>query len=67
MAKEKKAVKKGKKIRKGRKHESVKIWKYFEGAKIKKRFCPRCGPGVLLSEHKNRFYCGKCGYTEFKK
>lgn len=29
--------------------------------------CPRCGPGVFLGEHKNRFACGKCKYTEFKK
>ncbi|MCD6403782.1 MAG: 30S ribosomal protein S27ae, partial [Nanoarchaeota archaeon] len=26
-----------------------------------------CGPGVFLAEHKDRFSCGKCGYTEFKK
>jgi len=32
-----------------------------------RRFCPRCGPGVFLAEHKDRFSCGKCGYTEFKK
>ncbi|MHC1627069.1 MAG: 30S ribosomal protein S27ae [Methanoculleaceae archaeon] len=34
---------------------------------LKHRVCPRCGPGVLLAEHDNRFSCGKCGYTEFKK
>jgi len=28
--------------------------------------CPKCGPGVFLAEHKDRFSCGKCGYTEFK-
>jgi len=28
--------------------------------------CPRCGPGIFLAEHDNRFSCGKCGYTEFK-
>ncbi len=33
----------------------------------KKRFCPRCGPGVFLAEHNDRYTCGKCGYTEFKK
>ncbi len=32
-----------------------------------RRFCPRCGPGVFLGEHKDRFSCGRCGYTEFKK
>lgn len=31
-----------------------------------RRHCPKCGPGVFLGEHKDRFSCGKCGYTEFK-
>ncbi|MFO8077113.1 MAG: 30S ribosomal protein S27ae [Thermoplasmatota archaeon] len=31
-----------------------------------RRHCPKCGDGVFLAEHKNRFSCGKCGYTEFK-
>ncbi|MDO5844484.1 MAG: 30S ribosomal protein S27ae [Methanocorpusculum sp.] len=29
--------------------------------------CPRCGAGVFMGEHKDRFACGKCGYTEFKQ
>ena len=32
-----------------------------------KQFCPRCGEGVFLADHKDRLSCGKCGYTEFKK
>jgi ubiquitin-small subunit ribosomal protein S27Ae len=32
-----------------------------------KKFCPKCGPGVFMAEHKDRTACGKCGYTEFKK
>ena len=31
------------------------------------RHCHRCGPGVFMGEHKDRFACGKCGYTEFKQ
>ncbi|MCK9314248.1 MAG: 30S ribosomal protein S27ae [Methanocorpusculum sp.] len=31
------------------------------------RNCPRCGAGVFMGEHKDRFTCGKCGYTEFKQ
>jgi len=34
---------------------------------LTRRTCPRCGPGVLLAEHADRFSCGKCSYTEFKK
>ncbi len=28
------------------------------------RFCPKCGSGVKLAEHKDRLSCGKCGYME---
>lgn len=28
------------------------------------RYCPKCGPGVRLAEHKDRISCGKCGYME---
>ncbi len=35
--------------------------------KRERRFCPRCGPGVFLAEHEDRFTCGRCRYTEFKK
>ncbi len=33
----------------------------------KRRFCPKCGPGVFMADHGDRYSCGKCGYTEFKK
>ena len=40
----------------------------IEGDRINRlrKHCPKCGPAVFLAEHKNRFSCGKCGYTEFK-
>ncbi len=28
------------------------------------RYCPKCGPGFKLAEHKERVACGKCGYME---
>ena len=39
-----------------------------EGDRITRvrKYCPKCGPAVFLADHKNRFSCGKCGYTEFK-
>ena len=72
MAKKKKKVRKrGKKIRKGRKHEATKLNKFYEvkdGKLTRKgKSCPRCGQGTWLAEHKGRSYCGKCGYTEFEK
>jgi small subunit ribosomal protein S27Ae len=30
-------------------------------------FCPRCGPGFFMAQNYDRFTCGACGYTEFKK
>ena len=33
----------------------------------KNRFCPRCGEGIFMAEHSNRFSCGSCGYTEWKE
>ena len=40
-----------------------------EGNKLvrQRRFCPRCGPGVFLAEHADRYACGRCNYTEIKK
>ena len=35
--------------------------------KRKKPVCPKCGEGIFLAEHKDRFHCGKCGYTRWKK
>ena len=62
------------KIRKGKKppKKRVKISKskFYEvaGENVKrtKKNCPKCGAGVFLAEHKDRFACGKCGYTEIK-
>lgn len=34
---------------------------------IRGRTCPKCGPAVFMAEHKDRYYCGRCHYTEFKK
>ncbi len=41
----------------------------IEGDKLKrlKKICVKCGDGVFLAEHSDRFSCGKCGYTEFKR
>jgi small subunit ribosomal protein S27Ae len=34
--------------------------------KRKNKFCPKCGPGVFMAEHKDRVACGRCGYMEKK-
>jgi small subunit ribosomal protein S27Ae len=47
----------------------VSVYKFYniQGEKVirTKRDCPRCGKGTFMAEHKDRFTCGKCGFTEF--
>jgi len=46
-------------------------WKLYEvkdGKLLRKaRTCPRCGAGIFMAEHKDRYSCGRCGYTKWKK
>jgi small subunit ribosomal protein S27Ae len=43
------------------------LYKVENGKVVRaRRFCPKDGPGVFLAEHKDRFSCGHCGYTELK-
>ncbi|HLC91085.1 MAG TPA: 30S ribosomal protein S27ae [Candidatus Nanoarchaeia archaeon] len=35
-----------------------------ESIQRKNRTCPKCGPGMFLANHSNRFVCGKCKYVE---
>ena len=46
-------------------HENYKI----EGGKVKRlrKVCDRCGDGTFMAGHKDRWYCGKCGMTIWKK
>ena len=37
-----------------------------DGVSRLKKSCSKCGKGVFLAEHADRFSCGRCGYTEFK-
>ncbi|WP_292460520.1 30S ribosomal protein S27ae [Methanothermococcus sp.] len=53
------------------KNKGTQKYKYYkvEGDSLEriKKVCPKCGPGVFMAEHLNRYSCGKCGYTEWKK
>lgn len=46
-------------------------WKLYRvsGNKVERKntFCPKCGTGIFLAEHKERLTCGNCGYMEVKK
>ena len=67
MAKGAKKKERGKKQKKPQK--PMQQWKLYEakGETIvrKNKFCPKCGTGFFLAQHKNRSTCGHCGYTEF--
>lgn len=63
---EKKAPAKG---RAKKKAKSASSYYAVSGGSLshKKKACPKCGSGTFMAEHQNRFTCGKCMYTEFKK
>ena len=55
--------------RKKRNRPTSKKYKFYtvDGNTIAKgKSCPRCGPGIFLADAKNRIYCGRCHYTEFR-
>jgi len=29
--------------------------------------CERCGPGYFMADHTDRFTCGHCGFTRYKR
>lgn len=63
-----KGAKEGKKPHKNK--PTSKKYKHFkiEGNKVvRNQNCPRCGPGVFLSNSQGRLYCGRCHYTSFDK
>ena len=51
-------------------HKPPETWKFFKvaGDKVERKgkICPKCGNAVFMAEHKNRYTCGKCAYTEMK-
>jgi len=53
------------------KHKPVKQSNFFkikEGkVERERKNCPRCGDGYFMAEHKDRWFCGHCFYTEWKK
>jgi len=30
-------------------------------------YCERCGPGYFMADHGNRYACGHCGFTRYKR
>ncbi len=61
MAEAKKAEVKKAEAKKAEAKAPKKIDAYKQPAK----FCSKCG--ARMGDHKDRFACGKCGYTEWKQ
>ncbi len=59
---------KGKKVAKKKPANKVSSVYVVSGNSIsrKNKICPKCGPGVFMADHKDRWACGKCKYTEKK-
>jgi ubiquitin-small subunit ribosomal protein S27Ae len=59
-----KAEKKAKKEEKG----IYALYK-IEGDKVTRQrpTCERCGPGYFMADHHDRFTCGHCGFTRYKR
>ena len=55
--------------KKKKKARTLSSYYKIEGGTLQRKLktCPRCGPGIFLAEHYDRFACGKCGYAEFKR
>jgi len=61
---------KGKKPPKIRKKEKGAYTRYkvdAAGLTRLRPYCERCGPGYFMADHGNRFACGHCGFTRYKR
>jgi small subunit ribosomal protein S27Ae len=40
-----------------------------EGDKVSRTrpVCERCGPGYFMADHHDRYTCGHCGFTRYKR
>lgn len=61
---------KGKKKPKVRKKEKGAFTRYkidTTGMTRLRPYCERCGPGYFMADHGDRFACGHCGFTRYKR
>ena len=62
------AEEKGKKIKLKKSSQKWKAYgKKNEKLEVINKTCPKCGSGVFMAKHKDRWTCGTCHYTEFIK
>jgi len=62
--------KKGKKPPKVRKKEKGAYTRYKvddKGLTRLRPYCERCGQGYFMADHGDRYSCGHCGFTRYKR
>jgi len=64
---EKPKEKKPEKIRKKEKGAFTRYKVDASGLTRLRPYCERCGPGYFMADHGNRFACGHCGFTRYKR
>lgn len=54
---------------KKKKSDSISALYKVEGDKVTRvrPVCERCGPGYFMADHNERFTCGHCGFTRYKR
>lgn len=64
---EKPKEKKPEKIKKKKKRAFTRYKIDASGLTRLRPYCERCGPGYFMADHNDRFACGHCGFTRYKR
>ena len=68
-AKPQKVEKAGKREKKKKEEKGVHALYKIENEKVTRLrpTCERCGPGYFMGDHVDRYTCGHCGFTRYKR
>ncbi len=68
-AKPQKAVAAPKQEKKKKEEKGIHAMYKVEGDKVTRQrpSCERCGPGYYMADHQDRYTCGHCGFTRYKR
>lgn len=54
-----------------KKKKEARVYSYYKIEEDKlvrlRPFCERCGPGYFMADHGDRYTCGHCGFTRYKR
>ena len=67
--KQEKPEKAGKAPKKKKKEKGIHSMYEVESDKVTRLrpLCERCGPGYFMADHRDRYTCGHCGFTRYKR